>query len=265
VIRMAAKPAMEKRLEAETATLLKSMLDMELRRVRQELGFDIAMLVGVDARIFATSIPEQLTRSQYHLLNLVKANLPSICAQLTREAMKLNLSQYEHGITVIAQVSDRSFLVLLSGKPQDLTAMDDTVKNVQRAAVVLRHVFQQRPMSAEAMGAYDAETQEELRRLSRQLFVEKFEETSAYKRNMEIHNYLRAELTKAVGVGAVQEILSVSFNEVGTSAAYMKDDQWRRLLDILIEKVRGHGGDVLADRCAKAWVPEVQRRLKAFV
>ena len=255
---------MEKRLEAETATLLKSMLDMELRRVRQEFGFDVAMLIGVDARIFATSIPEELTASQYHLLNLVKTNLPSICAQLTREAMKLNLSQYEYGITVIAQVSSRSFLVLLSGKPQDITAMDETVRNVQRAATVLRHVFQQRPMSAEALGAYDEETQAELRRLGRQLFVEKFEETPRYKRNMEIQNYLKAELTKAIGVGAVQEILSVSFNEVGTSAPYMKDDQWARLLALIVERVRASGGDVLADKCAKTWIPEVQRRLKAF-
>ncbi len=262
---MAAKPAMEKRLEAETATLLKSMLDMELRRVRQEFGFDVAMLVGVDARIFATSIPDQLTGPQYHLLNLVKANLPSICAQLTREAMKLNLSQYEHGVTVIAPVSDRSFLVLLSGKPQDITAMDGTVKNVQRAATVLRHVFQQRPMSADAMAGYDKETQEELRRLSRQLFVEKFDETPQYKRNMDLMNYLKAELTKAIGVGAVQEILGGSFNEVGTSAAYMKDDQWLKLVDILVEKVRTSGGDVLADRCAKTWGPEVKRKLKAFV
>ena len=261
---MTSNPTMEKRLEAETATLLKSMMDMELRRIRQDLGFDIAMLVGVDARIFATSIPDQLTPSQYHLLNLVKGNLPNICAQLTREAMKLNLSQYQHGVTVIAQVSDRSFLVLLSGKAQDITAMDDTVKGVQRSASVLRHVFQQRPMSAEALGAYDQETQEELRRLSRQLFVEKFEETPQYKRNMEIQNYLRAELTKAVGVGPVQEILSVSFNEVGTSAPYMKDDQWLKLLEILVERVGAHSGDVLADRCAKAWIPEVRRRLRAF-
>ncbi|HEV8596024.1 MAG TPA: hypothetical protein VGR51_10905 [Thermoplasmata archaeon] len=261
---MAAKPGMEKRLEAETATLLKSMLDMELRRIRQDFGFDIAMLVGVDARIFVTSIPDTLTPSQYHLLNLVKANLPAICAQLSREAMKLNLSQYEYGVTVIAQVSDRSFLVLLSGKPQDITAMDETVKNVQRAATVLRHVFQQRPMNADAMASYDKETQEELRRLSRQLFVEKFEETSSYKRNMELAKYLKDELTKSIGVGAVQDVLSVSFNEVGTSAAYMKDDQWIRLIEILVDKVRVAGGDVLADKCAKAWIPEAKRRLKAF-
>lgn len=252
-------------MEAETATLLKSMLDMELRRVRQEFGFDIAMLVGVDARIFATSIPEQLTPSQYRILNLVKANLPSICAQLTREAMKLNLAQYEFGATVIVPVSDRSFLVLLSGKPQDVLAMHATVRNVQRAAAVLRHVFQQRPMSAEALAAYDGETQDELRRLGRQLFVEKFDETPQYKRNIDLMNYLKAELTKAVGVGAVQEVLGVSFNEVGTSAAYMKDDQWLKLVDILVDKVRAAGGEVLAEKCAKAWVPEVKRKLKAFV
>ncbi len=259
-----ARPS-EKRLEAETATLLKSMLDMELRRVRQEFGFDVAMLVGVDARIFASSIPDQLTPPQYRLLNLVKANLPNICAQLTREAMRLTLTQYEYGVTVIAQATDRSFLVLLSGKPQDITKMDETVVNVQRAAAVLGHVFQQRPMGVEALAGYDPATREELQRLGRQLFVEKFDETPRYKRNMELAKYLKDELTKAVGVGAVQEILSVSFNEVGTSAAYMKDDQWLKLVDLLVDRVRASGGDVLADKCARAWGPEVKRRVKAFV
>ncbi|HYS70840.1 MAG TPA: hypothetical protein VEM95_00285 [Thermoplasmata archaeon] len=261
---MAANPTMEKRLEAETATLLKSMLDMELRRVRTEFGFDVSMLVGVDGRIFASSIPDQLTAPQYRLLNLVKANLPSICAQLANEAMRLSLTQYEYGITVIAQVGDRSFLVLLAGRAQDITKMDDVVVQVRRAAAVLGHVFQQKAMSPEALAAYDKETADELRRLGRQLFVEKFEETAAFRRNKDLAAYLRAELTKAVGVGIAPEILSLAFNEVGTSAAYMKDEQWLRLVDLLVEKVRAQGGDVLADRCSSAWIPEVKRRLKAF-
>jgi len=251
-------------MAAETATLLKSMLDLELRRAREDCGFDIAMLVGVDARIFATSIPDQLTAPQYRLLNLVKANLPSICSQLTREAMKLSLTQYQTGITVIAQVSDRSFLVLLAGRPQEITKMDESVGRVRRAAAVLRHVFEQRPMTPEAMAAYDAETRDELGRLGRLLFVEKFDESPQYRRNMDLMNYLKVELTKAIGVGAVQEALSVSFNEVGTSAAYMKDDQWLRLVELLVERVRVGGGDVLAEKCAKTWVHEVKRKLKAF-
>jgi len=120
-------------------------------------------------------------------------------------------------------------------------------------------------MRPDAMAAYSKETADELKRLGRQLFVEKFEETPQYKRNKDLLNYLKGELTRAVGVGAVQEVLSVSFNEVGTSAPYMKEAQWLSLVDLLIEKVRAQGGDVLADRCAKAWVPEVKRRLKAFV
>src|SRR5437899_1805497 len=169
---------MEKRLEAETATLLRSMLDMELRRVRTEFGFDVAMLLGVDGRIFNTSIPDHLTPPQYRLLNLVKANLPSICAQLANEAMRLSLTEYEYGVVVISQVGHRSFLVLLSGKPQDITTMHETVGKVKRASAVLRHVFEQRPMAPDALAGYDKETAEELQRLSRQLFVEKFEETA---------------------------------------------------------------------------------------
>ena len=262
---MATTPIMEKRLEAETVTLLKSLLEMELRRVRQEQGFDVAMLVGVDGRIFASSIPDRLTPPQYRLLNLLKANLPSICAQLTNAAMKLSLTQYEYGVTVISQVSDRAFLVLLLGKAQDVTAMGDRVSQVRRASVVLKHVFEQRSLQAEALAGYDKETAEELRKLSRQLFVEKFDETPRYRRNMDLVHYLKTELTKVIGVGAVQEALSVGFNELGTSAVYMKDDQWLKLVDILVEKVGVAGGDVLADKCGKAWIPEVKRKLKAFV
>ncbi|TLZ52043.1 MAG: hypothetical protein E6K18_03585 [Methanobacteriota archaeon] len=205
-----------------------------------------------------------MTPPQYRLLNLVKANLPSICAQLANEAMRLSLTEYEYGVVVISQVGHRSFLVLLSGKPQDITTMHETVGKVKRASAVLRHVFEQRPMAPDALAGYDKETAEELQRLSRQLFVEKFEETAQFKRNRDLMNYLKAELTKAIGVGPVQEVLSVSFNEVGTSAAYMKDDQWLKLIDLLVEKVRAQGGDVLADKCAKTWIPEVKRKLKAF-
>lgn len=262
---MAAKPSLEKRLEAETVTLLKSLLEMELRRVRDEFGFDISMLIGVDGRIFATSIPDTLGPGQYRLLNLVKANLPSICAQLTNESMKLSLTQYEDGALMISPVGGRAFLVLLSGKTQDVTAMGDTVAHVRHASEVLQHVFQQRPMSAEALSGYDAETADELRRLSRRLFVEKFDETPQFRRNMDLHNFLKGELTKAVGVGSVDEFLSQAYNEVGTSTAHMKEDQWLKVVDLLLARVREAGGDVLAERCAETWVPEAKRRMKAFV
>jgi hypothetical protein len=120
-------------------------------------------------------------------------------------------------------------------------------------------------MSAEALAGYDPETAEELRRLSRRLFVEKFDETPQYRRNMDIHNYLKQELTQAVGVGSVDEFLSHAYAEVGTSAPYMKDNQWARLLDLLIARVRTSGGDVLAQQCEAKWVRETKRRLKAFV
>jgi hypothetical protein len=262
---MAAKPSLEKRLEAETVTLLKSLLEMELRRVRDDFGFDISMLIGVDGRIFATSIPDVLDPPQYRLLNLVKANLPSICAQLTNESMKLNFTQYENGVVLIAPVGGRAFLVLLSGKAHDVATMGDTFAHVRHAAEVLKHVFQQRPMSAEALAGYEAETADELRRLSRRLFVEKFEETPTFRRNMDLHNYLKTELTKAVGVGSVQEYLTHAYNEVGTSAPHMRDEQWLTVLDLLLGRVREAGGEVLAERCAQTWVPEAKRRLKAFV
>ena len=256
--------ALEKRLEAETVTLLKSLLEMELRRVREEQGFDIALFVGVDARIFASSIPDQLEPAQYGLLNLVKANLPAICAQLTNEAMQLSLTQYEEGVLVITQVGSRAFLVLLAAG-RSLADLGGKASDLQVAATVMKHVFEQRPPTGEVFDGYDEATKKELQRLSRQLFVEKFEETAQYRRNIEILKYIKEQVTKSLGVGAVDEALIMSFNEVGTTAPYMKDKQWLRLLDLLVEKVRESGGDVLADRCAQEWIPEVKQKLKAFV
>src|SRR5438034_183572 len=111
-----------KTMEAESVGLLKHMLESELKRARQENGFDIVLFLGVDGRIFASDVPWNLDPKQYRLLNLVKGNLPDICGQLSSQNLKLSVQQYDAGTIIISGVGDKAFLVFLATKPLELPA-----------------------------------------------------------------------------------------------------------------------------------------------
>ena len=131
---------------------------------------------------------------------------------------------------------------------------------------VLRHVCELRPLTAEAMQGYDPEVVDELNKLSRLLFVEKFEDTRGFKRNQELLADFKKKIGGIVGVGAVEEVVTMTFNELGTNFAYMSKEQWMSFLNMVINQhIRKLRGDLVADECAKTWIPELERKLKSFV
>src|SRR3970282_1440616 len=108
---MAFAGRVDKTMGAETVGHLKLMLDTELRRGREENGLDIAMFLGVDGGIFASSIPDTLDPREYRLLNLLKGNLSHICSQLSGQNMMMSVQQFEAGTIVISGVGDRAVRV----------------------------------------------------------------------------------------------------------------------------------------------------------
>lgn len=255
----------DKRMQAGTATMLKHMLDIELRNVQERNDVDAVMFMGVDGRIFSSKIPVDLTRPQYRLLNLVKAHIPYICGQLSTENMQISVQYYGEGTIVIAGVGDNAFLVLLFARDIEFKTMDYILENAQDAGTVLNHLFESRPITQEALKDYNEKVQADLTDLSRQLFVERFDETREYKKNMEILTFVKEKIQESVGVGAVEEIVTFSFNELGTSAAYMNDDLWRAFVENVIERIGKMGGEVVAEKFASISVPEIEKKLKSFV
>jgi hypothetical protein len=255
----------DKTMEAESVGLLKHMLETELRRSRQDNGFDIVMFIGVDGRIFASDVPWSLDPAQYRLLNLVKGNLNHICSQLSGQNMMMSIQQYDVGTIIISGVGDKAFLTFLTTKPLEVTKMQGLLNNVLNASTVMKHLLDERGMSDGDLSAYSPEVVQELKKLSRALFVEKFEETRGYKRNMEVIGFVRKRLQAAVGVGPLEEIVTMAFNEVGTSAAYMTEGHWERFLDLVIGEVGKIAGEAVAERARREWGPEVRKLLKSFV
>jgi hypothetical protein len=259
------KKDIDKRMEAGTATMLKHMLDIELRNVRERNDVDAVMFMGVDGRMFSSDIPVDLSPPQYRLLNLVKAHIPHICGQLSSENLKISVQYYGEGAIVIAGVGSNAFLVLLFSNGIKFTDMKGILENAEDAGTVLNHLFESRPISSDALKGYRKKVQAELSDLSRQLFVERFEETREYKKNMEILKFVKQKIQDTLGIGAVDEIVTFSFNELGTSAAYMDDTLWKKFVDSVVERIEEMGGDVVAEEFASTSVPEIEKKLKSFV
>jgi len=255
----------DKTMEAATAGHLKHLLETELRRAREENDLDISMFLGVDGRIFASSIPNQLDPREYRLLNLLKGNLSHICNQLAGQNMMMSVQQFEAGSVIISGVGDRAFLVFLTTKPVEITKMQGILSSVVKTSIVVRHLFESKPITPEVLASYDEAVATELKRLTRILFVEKFEETKEFKKNKEAADYLRSNLAALVGPGQLQEIFTMAYNEVGTSAAFMTPQHWERFVSIVVERVRELKGDVVADQADREWRAHLRQVMTSFV
>ncbi|TLZ43906.1 MAG: hypothetical protein E6K19_06145 [Methanobacteriota archaeon] len=255
----------DKTMGAETVGHLKHLLDTELRRAREENDLGIAMFLGVDGRIFSSSIPDRLDPREYRLLNLLKGNLAHICSQLAGQNMMMSVQQFEAGTVVISGVGDRAFLVFLTTKPVEITKMQGVLANVLKTSIVVRHLFESRPITPEILASYDEAVAGELKRLTRILFVEKFGETKEFKKNKEIAQHLQSKLGALVGPGPLQEIVTLAYNEVGTTAPYMTPAHWERFLTILLDRLREQEGDSVAAKAEKEWRAYLKQVLSSFV
>ncbi len=255
----------DKTMGADTVGHLKHLLETELKRAREESNLDIAMFLGVDGRIFSSSIPNRLDPREYRLLNLLKGNLAHICSQLSGQNMMMSVQQFEAGTVIISGVGDRAFLVFLTSKSVEITKMQSVLANVVKTSIVVRHLFESRPITPEILASYDEAVAGELKRLTRILFVEKFGETKEFKKNKEIAQYLQSKLGALVGPGNLQEIVTMAYNEVGTTAPFMTSSHWERFLTILVDRLREIEGDSVAAKAEKEWRAYLKQVLSSFV
>jgi hypothetical protein len=180
--------------------------------------------------------------------------------------MKVSVQQFKLGTIMISGVGDNAFLVSIIGKNVEVTQIQDSIAAVMVASAVLKHILEVKPINDEVMADYPPAVSAELKKLSRLLFKEQFEQTREYKKNIEILNFLKKKIQDVVGVGVVDEIITMVFNELGTAPAYMDDKQWRKFIEKVIEeRISEMRGDLVADECRKTWVPEMEKKLKSFV
>ncbi len=256
---------LEKTLEAKDVTLLRALIHLAVQGLRDEANADIVLFVGVNGRIFDSIIPEILNAEEYYLLNTFKANLHKICAQLGSKSLKVSIETYNTGTLVISKVGDAAFLAIMVTRELQHEDLRDLIRAAGKWSTIVNHIFQLKPLSGEAIDGYPEDIKNEFHKLSRQLFVESFAYTKQYRKNQKVLEYLRKELAGIVGVGMVEEILTLSFNEIGTASQYMTDDLWPIVVEKIAARVKELRGEMLAEEYYKKWLRDVERIIKSFV
>jgi hypothetical protein len=253
-------------MEAQDVGMLKYLLETELTRLKDDAEVDLALFMGIDGRIFSSYIPIDLDKEQYYLLNLVHSNLPHICAQLRSENLKISIQQFDEGIIVIAGIGDASFLACLFSKKQDISEIDGQLKSIVKSSMVLKHIFEMRPLKSDELSMYSSDVVEELNKLSRLLFKERFTYTKEYKKNMEILEIIKKKLESVLGKGSVNEVVTLTLNEMGMQVGLMKKNDWMRFLEKAInDHVCQMTSDLIAEECRRTWIPEIEAKLRSFV
>lgn len=253
-------------MEAQDVGMLKYLLETELLRLKDEAQIDLALFMGIDGRIFSSYIPFDLDNEQYYLLNLVHSNLPHICAQLRSENLKISIQQYNEGLIIISGIGDAAFLACLFSKKQEISDIEGQLRPIIKSSAVLKHIFEMRPLKSEELSNYSSDVVEELNKLSRLLFKERFTYTKEYKKNMEILEIIKKKLESVLGKGAVNEVVTMTLNELGMQVALMKKPDWMRFLEKAIDDhISKMTSDLTAEECRRTWIPEIEAKLKSFV
>src|SRR3989440_10572163 len=107
------------------------------------------MFLGVDGRIFSSSIPNQLNPREYRLLNLLKGSLAHICSQLSGQNMMMSVQQFEAGRIIISGVGDRGLPGFLTSEPVEITKMPTVLANVAKTSIGVRRLVASEPVSPE--------------------------------------------------------------------------------------------------------------------
>ncbi|HEX9709191.1 MAG TPA: hypothetical protein VGB42_04400 [Candidatus Thermoplasmatota archaeon] len=255
-----------KSLDAQDVRLLKQVIRLELDAVRADSGVDVALLMGADGRIFAASMPTALRAREFALMERMKAQVPALATALRRQRMQLQVQSYEEGSVVVAEVGRGSFLVALKADGSFLGAMDAVLGRLSVACRVLDHLIKEKGLSPEETRAEPEPVRKELEALSYRLFREAYDTTKTARKNREVAEFLRKRIRDRLGAGLVDEVMGLTYNELGSSERFMNDLLWQRFIETVVEKhVRRVSGDIVADVCARTWSRDVRRMVESFV
>ncbi len=255
-----------KSLDAEDVTLLKQVLQLELDALRADAAVDVVFLMGVDGRIFASSIPQKLAQNQYRLMERVKQQVPHIAASLRRQRLKLQVQAYEEGAVVIAEAGQGAFLAAVKAEHGSVKGLDPVIRRADVACQAIAHILKEKGFSDDEMRGLPDEVRSELKSLSYRLFREAYDTTKGARKNREIAEFLRRKIKDRLGAGLVDEVLNLTYNELGTTERFMNDKLWQRFVEIVVEKhVRRLTGDIVADVCKRTWSKDVERMIESFV
>jgi hypothetical protein len=88
--------------------------------------------------------------------------------------MRVSIQQFKEGTIMISGVGDNAFLVSIIGKNVEVSQIRDVIDGVTVASDVLKHILEVKPINEKTLAEYPPAVSDELTKLSRLLFKERF-------------------------------------------------------------------------------------------
>lgn len=248
--------------DLEDVSLLKFALVAQLKRTYESSDVDVLLFAGADGRIYASYIPDSIGHKIFELTNLISSNLIHVSQELAM-GLQQSVIEYDFGTVIFSSIGRGALLISLFTGKADLSG---NMEKIEITREVIRHVFEQRPMTAEQLSGYSDEVAAELRSLSKIVFNEMYTQSSEYKKNMQILADIKEKITSVMGRGEVEQVLVMAFNEIASSPKWMTEDLWPLLVEMIIrDQIRPLHGDYVADICEAEWIPDIKHKLESFV
>ncbi|MCK5659713.1 MAG: hypothetical protein KAH86_00005 [Methanosarcinales archaeon] len=248
--------------QLEDVSLLKFALSSQLKELQENSDADVVLFAGSDGRIYASHIPDDSSDKIFELTNLISKNLLHISNQL-EIGLRQSIIEYDLGSVIFSAVGRGTILITLFSEQRELAA---NLEKINITKNVLLHIFEQRPMTDVALSEYDESISNELRSLSKRVFDEMYTQSSEYKKNMEILSDIKGKITGVMGQGEVEHVLTYCFDVLASSPKWMTSEEWMMLVERAIEdQIRPLHGDYIAEMCRIEWIPEIEKKLEAFM
>jgi len=248
--------------QLEDVSLLKFALSSQLKELQEHSDADVVLFAGSDGRIYASYIPDDSSDKIFELTNLISKNLLHISNQL-EIGLRQSIIEYDLGSVIFSAVGRGTILITLFSEQRELA---ENLKKINITKNVLLHIFEQRPMTDAALAEYDISISNELRSLSKRVFDEMYTQSSEYKKNMEILADIKKKIGSVMGQGEVDQVLTYCFDVLASSPKWMTSEEWMMLVERAIEdQIRPLHGEYIAEMCRIEWIPEIEKKLEAFM
>lgn len=225
----------------EDVAVLKHALDFELRLLSEKADVVVALLVGLNGQVLASYVPNDLSSSDYRLLNLVQANIPYLRKEIAIGNIEQSIARYEAGNVVAARVGKGE--LLLSVLARD-TSVTENLPQINRCVQVLSHISSQKAITKEELAEYGEDVAEELGELTRRLYQE-LEATGTVgekKKNEETLEKFKGILDAIVGKAEADMIMIMNRSQLGIQPKRVSPLQWRQLVALIRRAVEAKAG-----------------------
>lgn len=252
-----------KRVTFEDVAILKYALNFELDIMREKSDVKVALLVGLNGQVLASSVPNDLNSDLYRLLSMVRANIPYLRREMTLGRIEQSITRYATGNVVVSGVGVGELLISIFDKEAPIP---DNLNQIGISSQILYHISKQKGITEEVLEEYGKDISNELKELTHRLYAE-LESAGTIgekKKNEGIIEKFTQVLNSVIGEAESAMVMNEGLNQMALDIRHVSGDEWRALAALIRSSVESTAGQYYAEQVYKQLVEIITKSEELF-